>query len=158
MNKRILSLVCIALYTLLSVSIYCSQQKVPNVGNKNVRGIKEGNIRNEKNSIEFKNYNISERDIQAKLNSYIALNIYMGIKKMTAALNDYIAKNPEALKFVLLLKQELKQLPNDKKYPFVITVSMENIIQEFPINDPKDLKILLRIIEDLDNPHQLISN
>ncbi|CAD2083927.1 fam-c protein [Plasmodium vinckei brucechwatti] len=134
------------------------RSKVPNVGNKNVRGIKEGNIRNEKNSIEFKNYNISERDIQAKLNLYIALNIYMGIKKMTAALNDYIAKNPEALKFVLLLKQELKQLPNDKKYPFVITVSMENIIQELPINDPKDLKILLRIIEDLDNPHQLISN
>ncbi|CAD2105308.1 fam-c protein [Plasmodium vinckei] len=155
MNKRILSLVCIILHVLLAVSIYCSQQKVSNVGNKSVRGIKEGNRRNEKNSIEFTNYNISERDIQVDEYLNTALNIITEIKKKTVYLNDYIAKNPKALKFVLLLKQELKQLPNDKKYPFVITVSMENIMQEFPINDPKDLKALLRIIESLGNHHPI---
>ncbi|CAD2107777.1 fam-c protein [Plasmodium vinckei] len=54
MNKRIFSLVCIALYILLSVSIYCSEQKASNVGNKSVRGTKKININNNKNGIEYK--------------------------------------------------------------------------------------------------------
>ncbi|CAD2092375.1 fam-c protein [Plasmodium vinckei lentum] len=154
MNKRILSLVCIIWYALLAVSIYCSEQKVSNAGNKTVCGIKEGNRRNEKNSIEFKNYNISEKDIQAKGYLDIILLI-MEITQRTNALKDYIAKNPRASKFVSLLKQKLKQLPNDKKYPFVITVSMENIMHEFLVNDPKHLKYLLRIIGDLGNHHSI---
>ncbi|CAD2091035.1 fam-c protein [Plasmodium vinckei brucechwatti] len=54
MNKRIYSLVCIALYALLDASIYCSQQKESDARNKSVRGTKEINRSNEKNDIEFK--------------------------------------------------------------------------------------------------------
>ncbi|CAD2100699.1 fam-c protein [Plasmodium vinckei petteri] len=41
MNRRIFSLVCIALYALLDASIYCSQQKESDARNKSVRGTKE---------------------------------------------------------------------------------------------------------------------
>ncbi|CAD2084050.1 fam-c protein [Plasmodium vinckei lentum] len=154
MNKRILSLVCIALYILLSVSIYCSQQKVSDVGNKSFRGIKEGNRRNEKIGIEFKNCNISE--ISMPINEYLnSVLLIAEITRRTNALKDYIAKNPRALKFVLLLKQELKQLSSDKKYPLKVTFSMENVMHEFLVNDPKHLKYLLRIIEDLGNHHSI---
>ncbi|CDU16029.1 fam-c protein [Plasmodium yoelii] len=44
MNKRIFSLVCIALYALLAVSVHCSEQKVSDVGNKS----------DKKNDIEYK--------------------------------------------------------------------------------------------------------
>ncbi|ETB56433.1 hypothetical protein YYC_05578 [Plasmodium yoelii 17X] len=54
MNKRIFSLVCIALYTLLTVSIYCSEQKVSGVGSRIIRAIKKMNKRKGKNGIEFK--------------------------------------------------------------------------------------------------------
>ncbi|CDU20366.1 fam-c protein [Plasmodium yoelii] len=54
MNKRIFSLVCIVLYTLLAVSIHCSEQKVFVVGNKSICGSKEINRSNEKNGIESK--------------------------------------------------------------------------------------------------------
>ncbi|CAD2095588.1 hypothetical protein YYG_04635 [Plasmodium vinckei petteri] len=172
MNKRILSLVCIAGYLLLAVSIHCSQQKISNAENKSVCGIKEENRRNEKNGIEFKretqlknnnpkgdtelkNYNISKRDIQAKECLNNKLNLLIEIVQKTAALNDYIAKNPKALKFLLLLKQELKQLSNDKKYPLKVTFSMDNIIREFTVNDPKDLKFLLLIIESLNIHHPI---
>ncbi|CAD2097693.1 fam-c protein [Plasmodium vinckei brucechwatti] len=63
MNKRIFSLVCIALYALLDASIYCSQQKESDARNKNVRGTKEINRSNEKNDIEFK------RETQLKNNN-----------------------------------------------------------------------------------------
>ncbi|CAD2099547.1 fam-c protein [Plasmodium vinckei] len=54
MNRKIFSLVCIALYVILAVPIQCSQQKVYDARNKSVRGTKEINRSNEKNDIEFK--------------------------------------------------------------------------------------------------------
>ncbi|VTZ80370.1 fam-c protein [Plasmodium yoelii] len=54
MNKRIFSLVCIALYSLLAGSVHCSEQKVSDVRNKSIRGTKERNKSNEKNDIEYK--------------------------------------------------------------------------------------------------------
>ncbi|CAD2107979.1 fam-c protein [Plasmodium vinckei] len=44
MNKRIFSLVCIALYALLDASIYCSQQKESAARNKSVRDGTEDNL------------------------------------------------------------------------------------------------------------------
>ncbi|CAD2094920.1 fam-c protein [Plasmodium vinckei petteri] len=41
MNRRIFSLICIALYALLDASICCSQQKESDARNKSVRGTKE---------------------------------------------------------------------------------------------------------------------
>ncbi|CAD2096842.1 fam-c protein [Plasmodium vinckei] len=63
MNRRIFSLVCIALYALLDASIYCSQQKASVARNKSVRGTKEINRSNEQNDIEFK------RETQLKNNN-----------------------------------------------------------------------------------------
>ncbi|SCL91777.1 fam-c protein [Plasmodium chabaudi adami] len=54
MNKRVFSLACIILYALLGVSICCSQQKVSDVGNKSVRGIKEISRSDEQNDVESK--------------------------------------------------------------------------------------------------------
>ncbi|EUD74053.1 hypothetical protein YYG_01149 [Plasmodium vinckei petteri] len=146
--------------------------KVLNVGNKSVRGIKEGNRWNKKNSIEFKretqlknnnpkgdnefkNYNISKREMQFKEYSNNTYNNFMKLLKGAVVLDDYIEKNPKALKFLLLLKQELKHLSNDKKYPLKVTFSMDNIMREFHVNDPKHLNILLQIIETLSNRHPI---
>ncbi|CAD2094004.1 fam-c protein [Plasmodium vinckei brucechwatti] len=65
MNKRIFSLVCIVLYSLLAVSIHCSEQKVSNVGNKSVCDTKEINRGDEKSGIEFKH----ETELNNKNNS-----------------------------------------------------------------------------------------
>ncbi|CAD2105792.1 fam-c protein [Plasmodium vinckei] len=109
MNKRIFILVCIAGYLLSAVSIHCSQQKVPNAGNKSIRGIKEGKRRNEKNGIEFKretqlknnnpkgdnefkNYNISKRDIQFEEYSNKTYNDFVEQLKRIV-MGDYIEKN-----------------------------------------------------------------
>ncbi|CDS44933.1 fam-c protein [Plasmodium yoelii] len=63
MNKRIFSLVCIVLYSLLSVSVHCSEQKVSVVGYTSDIGTKETNQSNEKNDIE------STRETQLKNNN-----------------------------------------------------------------------------------------
>ncbi|SCL90265.1 fam-c protein, partial [Plasmodium chabaudi chabaudi] len=53
MNKRILSLVCIALYALLDVSVHCAQHKEYDVGNESARDTEEISRSNEKNGIKF---------------------------------------------------------------------------------------------------------
>ncbi|SCL90086.1 fam-c protein [Plasmodium chabaudi adami] len=57
MNKRILSLVCIALYALLDVSVHCAQHKEYDVGNESARDTEEINRSNEKNGIKFNHRN-----------------------------------------------------------------------------------------------------
>ncbi|CAD2102785.1 fam-c protein [Plasmodium vinckei lentum] len=47
MNRRIFSLVCIALYALLDASIYCSQQKESAARNKSVRDGTKDNLYSE---------------------------------------------------------------------------------------------------------------
>ncbi|CAD2096661.1 fam-c protein [Plasmodium vinckei] len=128
MNKRVFSLVCATLYALLVVTTHCSEQKVSDVGNKNVRSAKEINRRNEKNGIEskhktelnnnrpkddkeFKNYNISKRDIKTnkssnKSESLPIVNLIMGNKKYSLPVED-----PELLKTLLFLKKKLKKEP-----------------------------------------------
>ncbi|VTZ80344.1 fam-c protein [Plasmodium yoelii] len=54
MNKRIFSLVCIVLYSLLAVSVHCSEQKISDVINKSIRGTKD---RNKSNETQLKNNN-----------------------------------------------------------------------------------------------------
>ncbi|CAD2107786.1 fam-c protein [Plasmodium vinckei] len=65
MNKRIFSLVFIALYILLVVSIHCSEQKASDVGNKSVRNIKEINRGDERSGIKSKH----ETELNNKNNS-----------------------------------------------------------------------------------------
>ncbi|CAD2095789.1 fam-c protein [Plasmodium vinckei] len=79
MNKRIFSLVCIVFFTLLAVSIQCSQQKESDARNKSVRGTKKINRINEKNDIgskretQLKNGNLrydgTKEDLYGKLPS-----------------------------------------------------------------------------------------
>ncbi|SCL89770.1 fam-c protein [Plasmodium chabaudi chabaudi] len=57
MNKRILSLVCIALYALLDVSVHCAQHKAFDAGNESARDAEEINRSNEKNGIKFNHRN-----------------------------------------------------------------------------------------------------
>ncbi|CAD2099486.1 fam-c protein [Plasmodium vinckei] len=66
MNRRIFSLVCIALYALLNASIYCSQQKASDARNKNVRGTKEINRSNDEDDNESSCFNIFKRDKKSK--------------------------------------------------------------------------------------------
>ncbi|CAD2097666.1 fam-c protein [Plasmodium vinckei brucechwatti] len=58
MNKRIFSLVCIALYALLDASIYCSQRKESDARNKSVRGTKEISRSNDEYDKESSGFNI----------------------------------------------------------------------------------------------------
>ncbi|CAD2107819.1 fam-c protein [Plasmodium vinckei] len=65
MNKRIFSLVCIALYVLLDASIYCSEQKddqskKSGLRSKIIRAFKKTKRNNKKNDIE------SQRENQSK--------------------------------------------------------------------------------------------
>ncbi|ETB56051.1 hypothetical protein YYC_05913 [Plasmodium yoelii 17X] len=135
MNKRIFSLVCIALYTLLAVSVHCSEQKVSDVGNKSVRGIKETNKSNEKNNIKYK------RETQLKSTNpkddendreFNCFNIFKRNKKTFKSSNkneplpkvpsdiskdlEYVfVKNPEILSLFLHLKKELEKGPSKHK-------------------------------------------
>ncbi|CXH85198.1 fam-c protein [Plasmodium berghei] len=54
MNKRIFSLVCIALYVIFIVPTHCSEQEVSDAGNKSFSGIEEINRNDENNDIEYK--------------------------------------------------------------------------------------------------------
>ncbi|CAD2094932.1 fam-c protein [Plasmodium vinckei] len=62
MNRRIFSLVCIALYALLDATIYCSQQKESDARNKSVRGTKEINRSNDEYDNESSCFNLFKKD------------------------------------------------------------------------------------------------
>ncbi|CAD2098163.1 fam-c protein [Plasmodium vinckei] len=110
MNKKIFSLVCIALYALLDASIYCSQQKASGARNKSVRGTKEINRSNEKNDIEFKRetqlkngnlrYDGKKEDLYGKLPSNLSND-----EKIKILLNknkDNPMDKAEFIKFILV--------------------------------------------------------
>ncbi|CAD2112240.1 fam-c protein [Plasmodium vinckei] len=67
MNKRIFSLVCIALYVLLAVSIYCSEQKhdqskKSSLRSRIIRAFKKTKRSNKKNDIESQRENQSNNN------------------------------------------------------------------------------------------------
>ncbi|CAD2089290.1 fam-c protein [Plasmodium vinckei brucechwatti] len=66
MNRRIFSLVCIALYALLDASIYCSQQKESDAINKSVRGTKEINRSNDEDDNESSCFNLFKKGKKSK--------------------------------------------------------------------------------------------
>ncbi|CAD2094028.1 fam-c protein [Plasmodium vinckei brucechwatti] len=66
MNRRIFSLVCIALYALLDASIYCSQQKEFDARNKSVRGTKEINRSNDEYDKESSGFNLFKKGKKSK--------------------------------------------------------------------------------------------
>ncbi|CAD2097811.1 hypothetical protein YYG_04050 [Plasmodium vinckei petteri] len=83
MNRRIFSLICIALYALLDASIYCSQQKESDARNKSVRGTKEINRSNDEDDNESNCFNLfkngkesirTKEDLYGKLPSGLSSN------------------------------------------------------------------------------------
>ncbi|CAD2090617.1 fam-c protein [Plasmodium vinckei lentum] len=148
MNRRIFSLVCIALYALLDASIYCSQQKVYDARNKSVRGTKETNRSNEKNAIEFK------QETQLKNNNPIydeddkessCFNIFKRGKKSKKTKKNLYSKLPSNLSYdemIQIFIDNNKNLPTDRS-------GMEKYIQNIFANDPEQANFLLKLTNEL---------
>ncbi|CDS44770.1 hypothetical protein YYC_01109 [Plasmodium yoelii 17X] len=142
MNKRIFSLVCIVIYSLLAVPIHCSEQKVSDVRNKSIRGTKERNKSNEQNDIE------SKRETQLKNNNskdeddrgFNCFNIFKRNKKnkrtkvsLTHSCNQTAGTSSN----------------NNDSIPNLI-VRLGKIQHAFPVTDPELLKLLLLLKEKLE--------
>ncbi|CAD2086704.1 fam-c protein [Plasmodium vinckei brucechwatti] len=127
MNKRIFSLVCLALYVLLDASIYCSQQKESDARNKSVRGTKEINRSNDEYDKESSGFNISKRtkenlyskvpsDISSDEMIKIFLNDHKDLPTDKLKFTEYILNifknDPEQTAFLLALYRKLPQSLN----------------------------------------------
>ncbi|CAD2099631.1 fam-c protein [Plasmodium vinckei lentum] len=91
MNRRIFSLVCIALYALLDASIYCSQQKETGARNKNVRDTKEINRNNDEDDKESGGFNIFKRGKKSKRTKAYLHN---EISERSSIINEFINSIP----------------------------------------------------------------
>ncbi|CAD2083668.1 fam-c protein [Plasmodium vinckei lentum] len=132
MNRRIFSLVCVALCALLDASIYCSQQKAYDARNKSVRGTKEINRSNDEDDKESSGFNIFKR---GKKNKRTEENLY--------------SKFPSDLSCDQMIETFLdinKDLPTDRS-------GMEKYFQNIFANDPEKSKFLLKIKEELIKKH-----
>ncbi|ETB61214.1 hypothetical protein YYC_01153 [Plasmodium yoelii 17X] len=161
MNKRIFSLVCIVLYTLLAVSIHCSEQKVFVVGNKSICGSKEINRSNEKNGIEskcetqLKNPNPKDDEDYKGFNCF---NIFKRNKKTHESSNKHespseiellmekimcdIAKNPENFKF-LLNNKITETSSNNNGFHSKEILHMKKNVAYFLLSNPEFVRFLL---------------
>ncbi|CAD2096482.1 fam-c protein [Plasmodium vinckei brucechwatti] len=129
MNKRIFSLVCIALYALLDASIYCSQQKESDARNKSVRGTKEINRSNEKKDIKFK----QETQLKNKntKNDGTKENLY-----------SKVPSNLSSDEMIEIFLNDHKDLPTDK---LEFTEYILNIFK----NDPEQTAFLFKLYSKL---------
>ncbi|CAD2114484.1 fam-c protein [Plasmodium vinckei] len=159
MNRKIFSLVCIALYVILVVPIQCSQQNVYDARNKSACGTKEINRINEKNDIESKNEtqltnDIPKNDEDDKKSS--SFNIFKRGKKSKRTKENLYSKLPSNLsldEMVKIFMDNNKDIPTDrlefKKY-------IINILK----NDPEQSKFLKNLFGKLAKKplkHALIS-
>ncbi|CDU18236.1 fam-c protein [Plasmodium yoelii] len=137
MNKRIFSLVCITLYTLLAVSIYCSEQNVSDLGNKSVRGTKETNISNEEYDIESKRetqlMNNNSKDDEGD-SGFNCFNIFKRNKK------NKRTKVP----LTHSCNQTAGTSSNNNALPMV-TVCLGKFQHAIPATDPNLLEVLLQL-------------
>ncbi|CAD2094041.1 fam-c protein [Plasmodium vinckei lentum] len=142
MNRRIFSLVCITLYALLDVSIYCSQQKESGARNKSVRGTKEINRSNEKNDIEFKR----ETQLNNKNLIYDGFNIESSgfniPKRIKENLNSKVPSNLSSDEMIKIFLNDHKDLPMDK---LGFTKYIQNIFE----NDPEKTAFLFKLYSKL---------
>ncbi|CAD2092349.1 fam-c protein [Plasmodium vinckei brucechwatti] len=142
MNKRIFSLVCIALYALLDASIYCSQQKEYGARNKSVRGTKEINRSDEKNEIEFKRETqLNNRNLiyDGYDKEYGDFNIPKGIKEN---LYSKVPSNLSSDEMIEIFLNGHKDLPTDK-------LEFEKYILNIFKNDPEQTAFLLALYRKL---------
>ncbi|ETB57374.1 hypothetical protein YYC_04800 [Plasmodium yoelii 17X] len=139
MNKRIFSLVCIVLYSLLAVLVHCSEQKVFDVGNKSIRGTKERNKSNEKHDIEYKhktqlkNNNPKDDEDDRGFNCF---DICKRNKKIKPIINDV----PVTLPY----NQIVVTYSNNESLP-TVTMRMGQIRREFIPRNQKHLEDILKL-------------
>ncbi|CDS44339.1 fam-c protein [Plasmodium yoelii] len=174
MNKRIFSLVCIALYTLLTVPAHCSEQEVSDVGNKS----------DEKNDIEYKRetqlkntnskddrgfncFNIFKKNKRTQSHSYSKVPLthpYNKITETSSNNNDsihkiellmekiaryFLANHSEILKFLSNNKiTEASSNNNDAIHK--VSLEMRKIMRELLEKSPEGLKLLSRLAEKLE--------
>ncbi|CAD2089396.1 fam-c protein [Plasmodium vinckei lentum] len=155
MNKRIFSLVCIVLYTLLAASMHCSQQKASTVGNKKVCGTKEINKRNEKNDIESKcetqlksnnNYDTKDDEDNKGFNCF---NIFKRNKKNKRTKTPPYSKTP----LIHSYNQITEPSSNNNEFLHNVPLQTQKNLQEIFANNPEALKVILQLKEKLDNHH-----
>ncbi|CAD2084058.1 fam-c protein [Plasmodium vinckei lentum] len=130
MNRRIFSLVCIAIYALLDASIYCSQQKESDARNKSIRGTKEINRSNDEDDRESSGFNIFKRGKKSKR---IIENLY-----------SEVPSDLSSDEMIKIFKDNHKDLPTDK-------LKFEKYIMNIFENDPKQTEFLLKLYSKLSN-------
>ncbi|SCL95294.1 Plasmodium yoelii subtelomeric region (PYST-C1), putative [Plasmodium chabaudi adami] len=146
MNKRIFSLVFIALYSLLPVLIHCSEQKAYDAGNKSVHDTKEISRSNEKHDTELKretqlkNYNPKNDENDEDDKGFNCFNIFKRNKKSKTA-KEYSCN-----------KVTGTFLSNDK-HLFMDPSEIEKQIQDIFANDPENSKTLLQVVKRLQKQH-----
>ncbi|WBY59665.1 fam-c protein [Plasmodium yoelii yoelii] len=147
MNKRIYSLVCIALYTLLVVSIHCSEQKVSDVGYTSGLGTKEINKNNETDGIEYKNetqlknnnpkddtYDEDDKDNKG----FSFFNIFKRNKKnkkiKTSSYSKVSLTHPD--------KKIIEELLNKNEYLYKVLLLMRKFMRDLLVKNSDPLNFL----------------
>ncbi|CAD2089717.1 fam-c protein [Plasmodium vinckei brucechwatti] len=128
MNKRIYSLVCIALYALLDASIYCSQQKESDARNKSVRGTKEINRSNDEYDKESSGFNIFKSGKKSK--------------RTKENLHSKEPSDPLIDEMIKIFLNNHKDLPMDR-------LGFEIYIKNLLENDPEQSMFLRKLIGKL---------
>ncbi|CAD2090639.1 fam-c protein [Plasmodium vinckei brucechwatti] len=128
MNKRIFSLVCIALYALLDASIYCSQQKESDARNKSVRGTKEINRSNDEYDKESSGFNIFKRGKKSK--------------RIIKNLHSEVPSDLSSDEMIKIFLNNNKDIPTNR-------LGFENYIINIFENDPKQSMFLKKLIRKL---------
>ncbi|CAD2089751.1 fam-c protein [Plasmodium vinckei lentum] len=108
MNRRIFSLVCIALYALLDASIYCSQQKESAARNKSVHDGTKENLHSKEPS------NLSYNEM---VKAYMIINKYYCIDRweFEEYVENIFRNNPRQSEILKKLFDEILKDPTNSK-------------------------------------------
>ncbi|ETB56384.1 hypothetical protein YYC_05813 [Plasmodium yoelii 17X] len=130
MNKRIFSLVCMALYALLAVPTHCSEQKIYDVRNKSIRGTKD---RSKNNETQLKNNNPKDDEDDIGSNCF-------GICKKNKKIKHIASNVPVTLPY----NKIVVTYSNNESLP-TATMRMGQIQREFVPRDQKHLEDILKL-------------
>ncbi|CDS44078.1 fam-c protein [Plasmodium yoelii] len=133
MNKRIFSLVCIVLYSLLAVSVHCFEQKVYDVRNKSIRGTKD---RNKSNETQLKNNNPKDDEDDREFNCFGICKKNKQNKQIKTIIRDVPLTFPHNQIVVIYSSNE--SLPTVK-------IRIGTVESEFIPKDQKHLEDILKL-------------
>ncbi|ETB60749.1 hypothetical protein YYC_02358 [Plasmodium yoelii 17X] len=180
MNKRIFSLVCIALYALLAVSVHCSEQKVSDVGNKSDKKndieykretqLKNINPKYDSDDREFNCFGICKKNKQNKQIKTIIRNVPLTFPhnqivviyssneslptvkiRIGTVESEFIPKDQKHLEDILKLQKTFEELySNNDKSTSKEIFQMQQNMQNICENNPNLFKILLESKEPIE--------